>query len=231
MDSTFDEARLREPFVVAVLIATHNRPELLAERSLPSVDHQSRRPDVVVVVDDSDDSFRERNRGIVASSSLHAIYLPNTRARGASGAWNTGLAWLTAHFEAPEMVFVAVLDDDDGWEERHLEVCLETAERERLDMAIPGLVRHDAECAAGRRQTLARSLDEGALLTGNPHIQGSNLFVRLLVLLEAGLFDEALPSTTDRDLCLRVLDLGSTRVGAVDVHTVHHHAEPDRMRL
>ncbi len=41
-------------------------------------------------------------------------------------------------------------------------------------------------------------LQAGAFLAGNPGLQGSNLFARLGVLLQAGLFDEFLPSTTDR---------------------------------
>ena len=65
----------------------------------------------------------------------------------------------------------------------------------------------------------------------NPHIQGSNLFVRLRKLLEAGGFDEALASTTDRDICIRLADLGSVRYGALAKHLVHHYAEDDRMRL
>lgn len=38
-----------------------------------------------------------------------------------------------------------------------------------------------------------RSLDIADFLIGNPGIQGSNMVVRLRVLLEAGMFDESLP--------------------------------------
>src|SRR5438477_8694013 len=61
-----------------------------------------------------------------------------------------------------------------------------------------------------------------AALVGNPHIQGSNLFVRLNALLEAGAFDESLASTTDRDLCIRLADLGWAPLASP---TVRHHAE------
>ena len=69
------------------------------------------------------------------------------------------------------------------------------------------------------------------LLVRNPHIQGSNLFVRLRKLLEAGEFDEGLVSTTDRDVCIRLADLGSVRFGPVHEHLVHHYAEAGRSRL
>ena len=68
-------------------------------------------------------------------------------------------------------------------------------------------------------------------LVRNTHIQGSNLFVRLRCLLEAGGFDEALTSTTDRDICIRLADLGTVRYGALNERLVHHFADNDRPRL
>lgn len=217
--------------MLAALIATRDRPALLADRALPSVTRQIRSPDILIVVDDSGPEHRAANRATVESCGTPAVYIENARTPGASGAWNTGLAWLHAHVPDPEGAFVAILDDDDCWEELHLEICLEAALQRDIDLVITGIIRHDAEAPSGRPQEIPRGLDEGTLLTGNPHVQGSNIFVRLRVLLEAGLFDESLPSTTDRDLCLRLLDLGDVRVGTVDAHTVHHHAEQSRRRL
>ncbi len=75
------------------------------------------------------------------------------------------------------------------------------------------------------------SLEVDDLLVRNPHIQGSNLFVRLRKLLEAGGFDEALTSTTDRDICIRLADLGTVRYGGLEEGLVHHFADADRPRL
>ena len=50
-------------------------------------------------------------------------------------------------------------------------------------------------------------------------------------LLEAGGFDEALTSTTDRDICIRLADLGTVKFGALNECLVHHFAEDDRPRL
>ena len=47
----------------------------------------------------------------------------------------------------------------------------------------------------------------------------------------AGGFDEALISTTDRDVCIRLADLGTVRYGKLSEYLVHHHAEDDRPRL
>ena len=60
---------------IAAVVATHNRPELLAERALASIAAQTRRPDYLVVVDDSDADTRHANVEIVAS-----LTIPDARA-------------------------------------------------------------------------------------------------------------------------------------------------------
>ncbi|NUQ73233.1 MAG: glycosyltransferase [Polyangiaceae bacterium] len=216
---------------LAVLIPTKNRHKLLATRALLSVLRQTRRPDWVIVVDDSNPPLRSKTRHAAAQVLPDAIYLENARTPGLSGACNTGLAWLLSGRPDPRDIFVAVLDDDDAWTPAHLERCLDIALCENADIVVPGLVRHDKEHPEGRKQEIPNPITENALLAGNPHVQGSNLFVRLSAMAEAGLFDEALPSTTDRDLWLRLLDLGSVRLATLREHTVHHYAEPDRPRL
>lgn len=60
--SIYLSASLGPPmFSVAAVIATHDRPELLARRSLAWVARQTRLPDYLVVVDDSDTEFRPVN--------------------------------------------------------------------------------------------------------------------------------------------------------------------------
>ena len=76
-----------------------------------------------------------------------------------------------------------------------------------------------------------RSLQTSSFLVGNPGIQGSNLVCRLSVLLEAGLFDESLPSCTDRDLCIRIAELPGVGYGTTAHPTVHHFACQSRPRL
>ena len=199
--------------LIAAVVATHNRPELLSGRALASIAKQTRRPDLLVVVDDSDSGTRSANAAIAAgfesSSGVKTCYMENRRTPGASGAWNSALAHLQA--TAPE-VLVAVLDDDDAWEPSYLEQCERTALAHNLDMVAAGIVYHQAGDASGRPLAPPPRLDVNELLVRNTHIQGSNLFVRLRKLLEAGGFDEALVSTTDRDVCIRLADLGNGEV-------------------
>lgn len=50
--------------------------------------------------------------------------------------------------------------------------------------------------------------------------------------MKAGLFDEALQSTTDRDICIRLADvLGDNAFASTGIHTVVHYADKDRPRV
>ena len=216
---------------IAAVVATHNRPEMLAKRSLTSVARQTRPPDYLLVVDDSDHSMRPVNAEAVAVRAIEdtrEIYLENRRTDGASGAGNTALAHLQG---IDPSAFVAVLDDDDSWADTYLEHCEKAVLSGSQDMVATGLVFHRANHAEGDLLGPPDSLNVSDLLVRNTHIQGSNLFVRLRKLVEAGGFDEALASTTDRDLCIRMADLGTVQFGATDKYLVHHFADEDRPRL
>ena len=216
---------------VAAVVATYNRPGLLARRALVSIVTQSRTPDILIVVDDSAADIRPANRAVVdgfTCEGVQVICLENQRTPGASGAWNTALSEL---WHIAPSSFVAILDDDDMWEPDYLEQCENEALGRHLDMVASGIVFN----RSGEQNSILlrspESLDVNELLVRNPHIQGSNLFVRLRKLLEAGGFDEGLRSTTDRDICIRLADLGTIRYGRIEECLVQHYAESDRPRL
>ena len=218
---------------VAVLVATADRTTLLESRSLPSVAEQSRPPGRVVIVDDSTGDSAGQTERLVRGwrpVGVAVDFLRNRRTKGAAGAWNTGLSHLLRTCNDPKRLYVAILDDDDLWEPDHLRKCLEAAEGRGLDMVAAGFQRIE-EDAEPRLVIPPRSLDVASFLVGNPGIQGSNLVCRLSVLLEAGLFDESLPSCTDRDLCIRVAELPDVRYSAVSGPTVRHFAGGSRTRL
>ena len=216
---------------IAAVVATHNRPGLLAERALASIARQTRLPDYLVVVDDSDADTGHANAEVVADLTIpgtRTVYLENGRTPGASGAWNTALFHL--HGVDP-LAYVAILDDDDSWAETYLERSEEGVLERGLDMVASGLAFHRSNGTEAELLDPPASLDAGVLLVRNPHIQGSNLFVRLRRLLEAGGFDEAMTSTTDRDMCIRLADLGTVEYAPMNEHLVHHFADNDRPRL
>lgn len=225
---------------VVALIATHGRMDLLLERAIPSVLKQSLKPDyLVVVVDEPDkrarDACEQRIRVAAESFGESLVVLGNYKTPDrAAGAWNTGVDWLVrqpACVTKPDLVFVAILDDDDAWEPEHLQACYDAAIERDLNMVVAGLIRHEGGGEKAIQHAIPAQLNPQELFIHGQHIQGSNLFVRLDMLLKAGLFDERLPSCTDRDLCMRLADLPELRFGSVERYTVHHVADLGRLRL
>ena len=217
---------------IAAVVATCDRPDYLANRSLASISKQTRPPDLLTVVDDSNPKSRTTNREIVtdfaARHGVRVAYLENYRTPGASGAWNTALAHLQKIIPA---CFAAILDDDDAWEPTYLQRCQESVLDHNLDMVAAGLLWCKSPDDPGHPLAPPDRLASEDFFPSNPHIQGSNLFIRLRTLLEAGGFDEALHSTTDRDLCIRLADLGRVRFQSLQEYLVRHYAENDRPRL
>lgn len=225
-----DKSRIR----LAVVIATKNRSATLANRALASVVTQTRQPDYLVVVDDSDRRFVPDNRRIVASIDLPdtcVVYRKNDRTPGACGAWNAAIDWLHRQEVEMDRVFVAILDDDDAWTPFYLAQCAAVTQEGRADMVAAGIRRLGDLSDPPTDIVPPASLSAEAFLVGNPGIQGSNLFVRLSILLAAGLFDESLPSTTDRDLCIRIADLPRVEYRRIPDLLVDHYAENGRPRL
>ena len=219
---------------IAVVITTCDRPQLLAERSLPSVLAQTRQPDIIVVADDSADEGRTGNAEYVKSLNLPGCaisYLINERNKGACGSWNTAIDLLVGEVDDPKHLFVAILDDDDSWAPTYLERCFNAVCARSLDMVAADFRRIESVDGKPQPYPAPEQLCVDDFLTGNPGIQGSNLFVRLSVLLAAGGFDEGLKSTTDRDLCIRVTELGSIKYRRLAVPLVNHFAESTRSRL
>lgn len=218
---------------IAVIIATKNRSNFLF-KALTSVAAQTKKPERVVVIVDSEDDNEPTTRQVV-NSMCHSLkrleLIKNERTYNLSGAINTGISHLLKTGEYPESTYIAILDDDDEWDREYIESCSALAEKNRLDWVISGIIRHETKDDKGKKLSIPRSLSTRDFLVSNPHVQGSNLFVRFSTLLNAGCFDEFLDSTTDRDLCIRLLDLGNVKYGFLRKHLVHHRAIPDIERL
>ncbi len=218
---------------VVALIATADRPNLLETRALPSILAQRQLPDRVVVVDDSRTSA---NRGLseaaarrVSSAGISVQFLCNRRTPGASGAWNSGLDHILRHSPEPSQIFVAFLDDDDEWLPDHVASCRSIITSSNPDVIAAQFRRIDHR--THEPTSPPERLQSADFLTGNPGIQPSSLVCRLTTLLEAGMFDEALPSCTDRDLMVRIADLGQVDYLAGEHVGSIHHASPTLQRL
>jgi glycosyltransferase involved in cell wall biosynthesis/SAM-dependent methyltransferase len=202
-----------------IIIATCGRNELLAS-ALASVAAQMVKPDRLIVVDDRQPVDLEGLRSLGEKLGLTLEALANRRTKGASGSWNTALDHLARLEPNPDSHFVSFLDDDDWWDGHYLPH-VQAAMRTGADVVAGSISRHDGISPRGRLYQPPRCLSADEALVRNPGIQGSNLTARLSTLLMAGLFDEALASCTDRDLCVRLADLAPAYRAATEA--VAHH--------
>ncbi|MDP2609631.1 glycosyltransferase family A protein [Oceanobacter sp. 1_MG-2023] len=219
---------------IVAIIATCNRPELLKSRALASIANQTITPDYLVVCDDSEPENKVINRSVVDSISLSGcsvFYLQNHRSNGASGCWNSAVDLVLREFENSPDIVLAFLDDDDSWSPDYLETCQNVMTSSQQDMVAAGIQRIEGKPNTPVSSFAPEKLEPDLFLIGNPGIQGSNLFLKLNLFLKAGCFDESLSSATDRDLCIRIADLGGIRYSAVPRILVQHYAEPYRPRL
>ena len=213
----------------AVIIPTIGRLSSL-RRAIASVEDQTLCPDKLIIIFEKND-VQTKNFLQSYSGVLSLTYLENTHLRNLSGALNCGIQRLISLGWNPEETYCAFLDDDDTWEPEYLETCLASAQSKSADWVISGLIRHEGSMSDGQPLTIPDLVSPNNFFTGNPHIQGSNLFVRLSTLLMAGGFDENPNSTTNHEICIRLPDLPAIRIVTVPHYLVHHWALPDPRRL
>ncbi|MBO4587816.1 MAG: glycosyltransferase [Bacteroidales bacterium] len=211
--------------MIAALIATSmKRCELLFTRALRSVLNQTRKADIIIIVDDNEDcseSLKIQNY-LEKLNNPSILYLHNSHVSGISGtgAWNTGIEYIIKEF-GPD-AYVAILDDDDEWKENHLSVCISAIEQHPECIGVfPWIYRTDYN------RTL--HFNEGDLtierfLIGDPGIQGSNMVIKTCGFVQAGMFDENMPSCTDRDMMIRLLQrFPQNAFHAIPEHTVNYY--------
>lgn len=239
--------------VVAIIATIPSRGAVL-ERAIRSVRTQIRKPEVLIVVVDlpqpvvgSARTLGERDaEADTYVAQLRLKYADNILVRknertpnvSGTGCWNTGIMLAlaldmdhTEYVSSTCKTFVAILDDDDEWEPVHILRCLEVGKNS--DWIVSGLIRDSGKRRSNELAT-RETLHVRDFLIGNPGVQGSNMFLRLPLVLRAGMFDEAMDSMTDRDLCIRLIDdLGTAlgkRVAFTGICTVVHHADPVHVR-
>ncbi len=209
------------------VITTKNRIEYF-ERALQSAITQRRRPDKIIVVSDSEDEMKENERSIAENAS--AIFLEDKYTHNYAGSLNTAIHYILGkdlfEFAGYEQTYVAFLDDDDIWDEEYISACENALNGE--DFVVSGILYCNEQ--GEQALTIPHELSVENFLRGNPHLQGSNTFVKMSTLLKAGLFDESMSSTTDRDIFTRMMLLGATYT-VVNRHLVKVDAFNSRERI
>jgi glycosyltransferase involved in cell wall biosynthesis len=185
----------REPRV-SVIVPTWNRRPTLA-RAIASALGQTVAPFEILVVDDGSTDGTAADVAALAAREPRIRYLPGAANRGAAAARNRGL-------DEAGGEFVAFLDSDDEWTERHLERGLATLGR-RPDCALvfaPFYVQD-----GGRRHLQPCGTLDGDLLEylfyGHGGLRTSTFVGRRDALRVVG-FDEALRKHQDWDFALNL---------------------------
>lgn len=209
-----------------VLIASLPERERLLHRSLTTVSVQTKPPDQIVIVGDGGqiDAEVEQVLGSLADRTHCLINQPRS---GAADAWNLGIRYIADRWP---QAYIAILDDDDEWDIRHLEACWNTANEAHWPDAVVSGLRMIRDGIEQSRDPLT-SLSVEDFLVGNPGWQGSNTFIRLSTLLEAGAFTSGLMSCNDRDLAIRVLSVPKVRIAYTGVHSACWHLDTGRDSL
>ena len=190
------------------IIATKNRVELFQE-ALKSVHVQTKKPNKIIIISDSTDDNYEKEIKLVSKND---IIIKDEYEHNYAGSLNTAINYILKEEYTNESIFnindiyLAFLDDDDTWRENYLEIC-EQYLYDFPDFVVAGLFRIDDKNKEGEKLEVFKELSIENFLTSNPHIQGSNTFIKFETLLRAGCFDESMNSTTDRDIFTRVMML------------------------
>lgn len=200
--------------LVSVVLPTYNRASVLS-RAMASVLSQSYRELELIVVDDGS---TDQTRAVVertADPRVRYLYRPNG---GPGAARNTGVA-------AARGQFVAFQDSDDEWLPEKLARQMDRMRASPADIGMvlcghreirPEKTRElvaDAHMAGGDQET--------SLLTGLWYVPPTWL-VRRTALVQAGPFDESLPSCEDWDLAFRLCDVCRFD-GVPEVLVIKHH--------
>lgn len=183
---------------IAAVVITCNRLPLLP-RALKSIAKQNRKPDFVFVVSNSTNENFEAEK--IICNDFGFLLTKNLRTQTYAGALNGSVEEIIKYFGIEDDVYFASLDDDDEWLPDYL-LEIENNNADNFDLLIGSLLRKSE--TENELLTLPPQLTEKDFLIGNPGVCGSNTFIRLTTLLQAGCFDEATSAKADRDFLVRV---------------------------
>jgi len=189
------------PFV-SVIVPAHDVRRYVEEAVRSARSQTHRAVEIIVIDDGSSDGTRELLERLAQAGDASAprLQVIHQERRGVSAARNAGL-------RRSDKPYVAFLDADDRWHPELLERLVDLLERrEELDLAFPCYRYIDAsgDPVGVESRPLRERYDFEDLVVDNPIHSATGVVGRRRVLLEAGGFDEALASTVDLDLWLRV---------------------------
>ena len=107
------------------VITTKNRVELF-QKALKSVQEQTKKPNKIIVVSDSDHDNYEKEKNLALNN---AVILRDKYESNYAGNLNTAIDYIIKEEYNNQSIFdisniyIAFLDDDDTWRKNYLETC------------------------------------------------------------------------------------------------------------
>ncbi|WP_046759237.1 glycosyltransferase family 2 protein [Kordia jejudonensis] len=208
--------------IIAVVV-TYNRCQLL-KRALESIYKQQQHPATVFVVSNSDILYEKEEQSYCELYGFE--YLKNSRTPNYSGALNTAIEAILKTHTITNELYVAFLDDDDAWHSDYLATIAKAHTKAAIYLTNINRISYNES----KKLTLPSTLSYHDFLTGNPGVGGSNTFVQLKMLLQAGCFDEAMVATVDRDIFVRLFQLQPSYC-IIPKHLVDVYVDTNRVRV
>jgi len=183
---------------ISIIIPTYKRRDQLKQAVLSALQQGRAAREVIIVDDNREEEESAAVRAWVATLGDPGVRcISNTRRPGGCGARNTGILSATGEF-------IAFLDDDDVFLPGALQAHYSAME-EGVGMVYGNCQVVDELYKVTETTAFGKDLlymDD--LIMGNCPPSSSVVMVRKSVLLEAGLFDESLPSFQDYDMWMKI---------------------------
>jgi glycosyltransferase involved in cell wall biosynthesis len=186
---------------ISVVIPTHQRDYYL-ETAIRSVAAQSRKPDEVIVVDDtSSEATRRQVDELATRYGLSLRYEGMISDNGVSRSYNYGAARAAGDV-------LAFLDDDDYWQDGYLERALQALQSAHADAVWTSfsIVTDDGNMRPGKTPVAEFRIEDFFLK--NPGIVRSNLCIRRSVFEALDGYDESIFGSSDKELLIRLSEAG-----------------------
>jgi len=204
--------------MISIVIPTYKRPDFL-ERLLKSIANQTFKDFEVIVIDDNSPNYEEYLPVIEKYKKIFKEFkfLRNSENKGAPYSRNKGI-------KETKYDLIALVDDDDEWLPKKLEKQFEIFKSNNENL---GLV-----------YTWTNAIDEDGNIVykyrneieGNPKkeilkecfIPSPSVMVKKKAIIDAGLFDEKMPSCQDWDMWTRIIMKGYDVKVIKEVLTIYH---------
>jgi glycosyltransferase involved in cell wall biosynthesis len=199
------------PTLVLVVYAKRNIRDM-AERAFRSISNQTRKPDKLLVIDDSSeagfDDVKERVLDI-RLDKCHVQVMRNERTPGLCGAMNTAILKVMEYADETQ-TYISFLREEDEILDNHCQEVLKSSRNSKSSLILSNfnikskkspIIMAESDVPSIHLRTLyGLNLDNASCLM-------AAIAVRLDAILEAGMFNEALRGMQIHELLLRISEL------------------------